>query len=628
MMKMRTVAIWLAICLPLGILAQSDSTTTVPYNPLEVEVSLYGHSLFGDAIDQLPEKMKLGYGIDLTAKYRIGEFGLALSGGYWRVGYEPMKAGVDYTIRQNIEDHIGAHYIMFGPYYSADAGKFSVEINPKVGVQRFYFPHFVGRSTVNGNMGQVVERTRTDFDAGISLGLGLKARVLITDDVAVHARLDYMSTVGSESFKYIYTSPGNRYTNSNPLQSISFGVGASMAIPGINQKQKSFAPSALEVGLGAGLNFLTGKGINNLPGNKSVGYITNLNLDYRIGKSGIALMGGNWENEYERPGIATRLDVLGGHHISAGPIIPLASLDKVNIEVVPHAGIDRIYFPHTPSNPNRVTTNLRAGWTAGLMARAAFPVSPVLDFRVSADFTSMLTDRGFGFTARGANAVTNRSPLQRVNIGANLAYKLLKKVEEVEMTPDEIQELIDAKEDDMDSDMDKDGVEDTDMQVGGDGDKENMDEEGTPTETMPSDPKTGEPATTMPSTTDPNTTNPSSGNTTTVPSTTAPTTTYPSTTYPSTTSPTYTSPTTTYVPPTVYRVQFVALSKDVKVFNELKQYGTVILEYYSAKGLYRYMVGDALSEEEGLLLLDQIHRNGWPKAFLVKYKDGVRTRVR
>jgi len=82
------------------------------------------------------------------------------------------------------------------------------------------------------------------------------------------------------------------------------------------------------------------------------------------------------------------------------------------------------------------------------------------------------------------------------------------------------------------------------------------------------------------------------------------------------------------VPPTVYRVQFVALSKDVKVFNELKQYGTVILEYYSAKGLYRYMVGDALSEEEGLLLLDQIHRNGWPKAFLVKYKDGVRTRVR
>jgi len=110
---------------------------------------------------------------------------------------------------------------------------------------------------------------------------------------------------------------------------------------------------------------------------------------------------------------------------------------------------------------------------------------------------------------------------------------------------------------------------------------------------------------------------------------------------PTTTAPVYSEPSTPspiYAPTpstnngvndnnTIYRVQFVALSKDAKVFNQLKQYGTVILEYYSAKGLYRYMVGDAATKAEGMTLLRKIHNNGWPKAFLVKYENGTRTRI-
>ena len=131
-------------------------------------------------------------------------------------------------------------------------------------------------------------------------------------------------------------------------------------------------------------------------------------------------------------------------------------MNKVNIEAIPHAGLDRIYFPHTTTGPEQTTTNLEAGWTAGLTARAGFPISPVLDFVLSADYTSMVTDRGFGFTVRGPNGLVNRSPLQRMDISANIAYKLFKKVEEVEMTPEDIQEMIEEKEDDMDMDKGND----------------------------------------------------------------------------------------------------------------------------------------------------------------------------
>jgi len=620
----KQIILCMLMIFPAALISQSnDSTSTVNTSPFEIDLSVFGHSLFGDGIGTLPGKTSIGIGYDGALKYRMGNVGLALSGGFWKANYDPVASGVTFTQRL---DAISAHYIMFGPFLTVGEGKVQFEINPKVGVQRFYFPHFTGRSST----GQVVQRVRTDFDAGITAGLGVKGRWKLDNDISLHLRVDYLSTLSDEAFKYRYTTPSGTTTNTNPLQSLSFGAGASLALKSksTNDSSKSFAPTALDIAAGAGLNFLIGKGIDNLPGEKSAGYDADLTLNYRIGRSGIALSGGFWDNKYDAKSPTTvgmvtqRLDNISAHYISAGPIIPVTSkTSKIRLEAVPHVGIQRIYFPHSSlvsggSVVRRVTTNLEAGWSAGLGLNLMIPIDPKLDLKIGADYTSMLTDRGFGFTVRQSNPVVNRTPLERINVGVGVAYNILQKVTAAddEMTPEKIAEMIDAKEDDMEKTdtENKDGI---DMQVGGDKDPMDKPKEEVDT-TIETVPQTNQPTVTeeteVPAATDPAVTNP------------------PSTT-PAIPSPVITEPSTSDVSSssnTVYRVQFVALSKDVKVFNQLKQYGTVILEYYAAKGLYRYMVGDANTREEGLELLNRIHRNGWPKAFLVKYENGIRTRVR
>lgn len=616
----KQLVLALLLLAPVAMIGQAnDSTAMTSTSPLSFDISFFGHSLFGDGINTLPGKTSLGIGFEGALKYERGNSGIALSGGYWKAGYDATATATNFTQRL---DGISAHYLMIGPYMNVGTGKVKFEINPKIGVQRFYFPHFVGRST----MGQITHRVRTDFDAGITAGLGLKARWTVAKDVSLLLRADYMSTLSKEAFKYRYTSPSGTTTNTKGLQSLSFGAGASLALKSkeTNDAAKSFAPTALDIAAGAGLNFLIGKGIDNLPGEKSVGYDIDLTLNYRIGRSGFALSGEFWDNKYEAKTATTvgnvdqRLDNISAHHISLGPIIPISSKSatKTSFEVVPHVGIQRIYFPHSTleSGGNvvrRVRTNLEAGWSAGLSANLMIPIDPKLDLKIGADYTTMLTDRGFGFTVQQNNGYSNRERLQRINVGVGIVYNIMEKVVAVdsEMTPEMIAEMIDKKEDDTDTEN-KDGI---DMQVGGEKDPMDKPKEGVDTtiETIPpTDPPTQttqEPVVTTP----------------------APTTTKPTIPSPTVPSPVYTDPgTSTSSSNTVYRVQFVALSKDVKVFNELKQYGTVILEYYSAKGLYRYMVGDAATEQEGLELLNRIHSNGWPKAFLVKYANGRRSRVR
>jgi len=265
------------------------------------------------------------------------------------------------------------------------------------------------------------------------------------------------------------------------------------------------------------------------------------------------------------------------------------------------------------------------------------PMNPKLDLKVGADYTSLLTDRSFGFTVAGNNPVVNRKPLSRMNFGVGVAYNLLRKemADDSEMTPEEISKMIDEKEDDMA----EEAISNEEIEIGGDKPAEETETiiESTEPDVTPDPVVTPEPVitppveTTTPVVTPPVTTTPDINTENVEP--TPPVTTTPSTiittpsTRPETQSPVYTESEYASDGNTVYRIQFVALSKDVKVFNDLKQYGTVILEYFASKGLYRYMVGDAATEAEGRALLENVRDNGWPKAFLVRYQDGVRTRL-
>lgn len=664
----------LMIASPASLFAQQSS--------LELQFKGGLNTLFGSTLDGLPEGFKAGYAGDGTLIYNTPKIGLGLQFGYWRNNYEPTGSGVTanatYTTRL---DHIAAHYLMFGPrfYFGSDKSRFT--IYPKGGIQRFYFPHL--RSTVpNGSTSIQAERVRTDFDVGTSLGLELQFSSKISELLSIGAFAEYNTTVGPDAFRFIATNNLNNTTinSTDPFQRITFGATIGLDLDVGAKKdasQNTLKPGALDIGVGGGLNFLGGSGLDNLPGTLSAGYNTEVTANYRIGLSGVSVRGGFWDNQYDASqnnvvvsGVNTtmtqRLDNLSAHYVTVGPIVPITGKNatKVRAEFLPNVGLQRFYFPHsrltgTAGNTTRVIQQVRTrlgdGWSAGAGLNVLFQVAEKFDLKVSGDYMTTLTRRGFAFSRSSieepvinsnnlatSNLTTfhNRDRVNRISANIGLVYNLYKRpASDKNMSPEEIQGIIEGK-DDEEKDMSDESM-DKEMS----GENMNKDETTDPSDNV-EDPNA--PVTTETIEVDEN------GNIiTTKTTTTTITTTTSDTTLaeqpietieepnisdaevaPDPNEPVTSEPTTTseeedsYVPPTVYRVQFVALSKDIKVFNELKQYGTVILEYFSEQGLYRYMVGDSLTEEEGLDLLQTIRKDGWPKAFLVKYQGGVRTRVR
>ncbi|MBT8221512.1 MAG: SPOR domain-containing protein [Bacteroidia bacterium] len=630
-------------------------------NPFEADFSVGIHTLFGDGIDRLPEEFEVGLVYEGALQYRAGTFGLVLKGGFWhnkfdlqgRSIYDPITntTGGTITYNQRLED-FSAHYLLFGILYHVDSGPFSLQIAPVAGVQRFYFPHFSAVAQVSGMFPpKEILRFRSLFGPGLSAGLGLKVGYRINPRTAINLKLDYLQTFTNDGFRYwlreiapvdtnnnnaidvneTYNAPIGNFYNWDPLRSLKASLGASFALGKSmsateDEEAPSLAPTALDVDVSAGYNALFGKGIDNLPGNIDGGYNTDLTINYRLGRWGAAFRFGFWDNKYDVTsegflgvgGVVIdtyqRLDNLSSHYFTLGPIIPIynESDSKIKFEVIPQVGIQRIYFPHswiratTPTSTsrflNRVYSQLETGLSAGLGANILYEVGNNLSLKLSIDYISTITEKALGYKVQSLNFGTtggntlvgpvtlptasgrgfaNRDRLERIGIGLGLSYNLFKKPVKEAMEPKDIQEMIEEKE--------EPATDSIDVII--------TDPVPEPVEEVPAEEVVPPPAEPVPPP-------------------------------PPVVEPPVKEPEPIKPPEVVYRVQFVALSKDIKTFNELKQYGTVILEFFSEQGLYRYMVGDGKTLQEGLDLLDTIHNNGWPKAFLVKYENGVRTRVR
>jgi len=79
---------------------------------------------------------------------------------------------------------------------------------------------------------------------------------------------------------------------------------------------------------------------------------------------------------------------------------------------------------------------------------------------------------------------------------------------------------------------------------------------------------------------------------------------------------------------TYYKVQLVSLSKynpNASKFSKVRPFGeNMTTEFVIEKNLNRILLGPYFSEMEARSALQQVHVNGWPKAFLVRYDDGQR----
>ena len=78
---------------------------------------------------------------------------------------------------------------------------------------------------------------------------------------------------------------------------------------------------------------------------------------------------------------------------------------------------------------------------------------------------------------------------------------------------------------------------------------------------------------------------------------------------------------------TYYKVQLAAVSKfkpNSSVFRKVKNEGRLDTELIIDRGLTRVLLADFFSLVEAKEALKAAKRSGFPKAYLVKYEDGIR----
>jgi len=76
-----------------------------------------------------------------------------------------------------------------------------------------------------------------------------------------------------------------------------------------------------------------------------------------------------------------------------------------------------------------------------------------------------------------------------------------------------------------------------------------------------------------------------------------------------------------------YKIQFITLpglKESTTQYQNLSSFGTIYFEYLLNKGLTRLLLGDFKHIGDAEYTLEKVSASGFPHAFIVEYKDGLR----